>query len=348
MKYLSTCVPYMAWLLLAATCIGGTAAERAPEVLDDASAKAIWGRLVVATHDLDVLSKAKLITKVPAVAADDSVSDLAAALASIVVYWDHSEGGVGRASLPFMLAWQHVLERLFGQDKLRQPSLELSQKLNTLWDEIRPEHHVGFRPGTQYGESKAIITEGQMCARLLQGHYSKTRGATAGDRLAKSLLSYETARCALVTASYENNSRQRCWQSLIRDMPFLCVYGDPEHPRPYVCVGYAEERGKAYLIALDPNRCKPEPVTQLGDEMGRALGEGDADKNQSSTTNPTVVDYWTAPCRNAVPGTVILDADSNFACLFIYNWRYDEKALTERAKQILASRADAKRMEDKP
>jgi hypothetical protein len=161
----------------------------------------------------------------------------------------------------------------------------------------------------------------EWCAELVQEYFEQAQGLTRQDRVKHALLSYAKQRELFVTISIEKGSQERCRESIIRKMPFLCFFGTPDNPRVYAACGYAQMDGRFYLLALDSEKYRPNYAT--------------ASK------------IWSP--NDTTPGLVVLDADpGTCTCMFIYNWCHDEKALEERIVRFLAEHKDAKEKPAKP
>ena len=321
------------WFFAIAGCAGVLAADRPPEMVDDATAKAVWEKLVASTEDLDVFSQAKLISRVPAIAPCRGASPMAAATADVVCFWDRRENGYGRGSNAWFEAERDVFGPLGGNPLARVEPAEVTRVrkaigeecLKELFGEEDPRSHVDARG----------FTPGQEVARWLQRRLDRSNGEAAGDRLRNAVLYCMKSWYFLVSVSCERASAGRCRQSISHDMPFVCLFGDAKNPRPYACFGYAEGSGKSYWIALDPTKCKvcAEP---LGLDGSRALSSVPA--SPRATTGSFAMpphDYDTEARPTAVPGVVVLEADrSTFTCIFVSDWRADTKTMIERVKRI--------------
>ena len=338
-----------------ARCAGVLAADRPPEMVDDATAKAVWEKLVASTEDLDVFSRAKLITGVPAIAPCSGTSPTAAAMADILRFWYERPDGLGwlgPRSLPFIHAWDRSVEANFGKEVLESASWQVRREASEKIGKLQGAVLLEFYKGMPHRSLEKGVSGGQVAARRLQSLLERAEGATGPARVRSALASGLAAWDALVTAVIEPGSRRHCQESLSHDMPFLCFFGDSNNLRTYVCVGYAEGDGKAYWIAIDPSRCKlwAEPMSDIMVDGDRALG-GDAERVIRGLSGGIVTawDFETEARVPPIPGIVVLDAaPSAFTCLFVYDWRFDEKALADRVKRLMNAELHSKKQGAKP
>jgi len=340
MRHTQTLVVKLGIAFLLVPSANTLAMDRAPEMLDEAKAKLIWSQVSLAARDLDVLPDASFITGVFAIPSDSHITGMAAALASVVAFRDAGEGHSYSGDLsgdsgPFLL----TVRQLLGTHAGAKQQEELPQTMQELWKTIHLSYNNDADQVLHKLASSTKISGGGLWARVIQSYYDQVREGTPQDRLRKSVLALAAPRDLVVTVSQEKGSRDRCQESIIRKMPFLCFFGNPDNPRPYVCVGYAKKEDKLYWIALNPSKC-------IGAPNGMAVTKIRANwRHWAPYTN----DYKTLPYPEAVPGTVVLDAaPASFACMFIYNWRHDEKALAERVKRFLAAEKDRRKPGERP
>ncbi len=320
------------WSILLISHLQWLAAEEpaVTEVLDDRAATIVWQRLVESRHNLEILDKAKLITEVPALPNDKGVTPQAAASASLVQYYDNTDHDLSakRGSLVPTV-------REYLKDKGGLQGRAIAEKSLYIVGKLCKEYNDDlFRSATVLNRR---FSQGECYVRVMQA-YSANIGKNEPLRdAATAIASFANARDFKVTAIRKDATWNECCETLARDMPFLCSFGASPAFRVYLCVGYAEGKGRKYLIAVSPTACQTKVETipsgnrtsQNDSASGTTLFVGHSDAAHRT-------DYMVKATIDMPPGIVVLQAPSgSLPCLFVYNWSRDRMALTKRIERLI-------------
>jgi len=310
----------------------------APPSLDMESSKAIWQRVAESQDDLNVFEKVKFLGDVPIVASDAGGSPPAAAMASIVCRLDGegkrrgSVSGICSGELALM-----VRETVVGAETDKSKKMQLINRIKPVWTALCEQYNRDiWKAALPY---HGQVTKGECYAMALQAHYDKVEGATPLHRMAKAITSFLKDRDILISTAVEEASWDKCCESLTRGFPFVCSLGPSEKPTLYVAIGYVEDKGKKYLLALDPSKVKTTTKRPAKPEADTNQARNDEELDTAISPLGVVMVYRpdeTVTMRDpSTSGAVMLPITSDrLSCLFVHNIRRDKEAVQKRIRQV--------------
>lgn len=310
----------------------GTADDGAPEIIVGPKANAVWQRLVQSQGNLDVLTHAKLIVKVPVVPSGNGVSDLVAGFASLAWFReDQFFAPDARSMLAGPIVHRTLEKQLAGTNDSNRFIVE---------DGILKELKMEYLDDLIKNQAKPPkASKRQVFVRTIQEYFERVQNENGVERLKEAVKVFMKSRDLSVVVAVEDASWDRCREAVNRDSPFLCLVGERDKPQVLVCVGYAEANTKRYLVVLNPKgaQLQKQPLADILNDVDRAF-EGDAVVETIRAASGDVVSsdfYTTQPLSPPPPGLAVIAVHSApVSCLFFHKWQQDEKAMQDRIERL--------------
>lgn len=324
-------LPLLLVAILGSRCSAAESSE--PELLDEATTKIVWQRLVEARQNLDVLTHARFVSKVPAVPSGNGISPLVAGFASLAWFREDLFAPDARA---MQAAW--TMRRTIRES---MPNTKELARLMAM-EQVLKKMEMEYAEDLVKNQSKPPkASKAEVFVRTIQEYYDRSQNGDMIERLKEAIQAFLKARDLTVVVQVEDASWERCQQALNRDLPFLCLTGNRDNPRVFVCVGYAEANNRRYLLALDPQKSelRQRPLANMMTDVDRALG-GEAEAIIRTLGGKTIhTDFHnTQPLPEPIPGLVAFAfPPPAIRCMFIHKWRQDEQATQGRIKRLLES-----------
>lgn len=324
-------MPLLLVATLASRCSAAESLE--PELLDEATTKIVWQRLVEARQNLDVLTHARFVSKVPAVPSGNGISPLVAGFASLAWFREDLFAPDARA---MQVGW--TLSPILKREMPDASDNARAMVAHELLKRLRAEYVEDL---VKNQSKPPKVSKREVFVRTIQEYYDRSQNGDMIERLKEAIQAFLKARDLTVVVQVEDASWERCQQALNRDLPFLCLTGNRDNPRVFVCVGYAEANNRRYLLALDPQKSelRQRPLANMMTDVDRALG-GEAEAIIRTLGGKTIhTDFHnTQPLPEPIPGLVAFAfPPPAIRCMFIHKWRQDEQATQGRIKRLLES-----------